>query len=110
MAQLEIWKVYRDHWCDGNPSQTIYYSDDSFLSLQDWVFKNWDSVGGLSFFPTDDNMYENAPYEEITKERYEELQESFPKEVNWGRLSEVEHEDGTLIETEFACQGGQCDL
>ena len=110
MDQLELWKIYRDHWCEGNPSQTIYYTDDTFLTVQDWVWKNWDSIGGLSFFPLDDNVYENAPYEEITKEEYDRLVEEFPKDIQWEGLREIEKEDGTQRETEYACSGGNCEL
>lgn len=110
MDQLELWKIYREFWCDGNPSQTIYYTDDTFLTLQDWVWKNWDIVGGLSFFPMDDHVYELAPYEEIGREKYEELLSNFPTEIQWSLLTEFEKEDNTNKETEFSCSGGQCDL
>ena len=110
LDQLNLWKIYRDHWCEGNPSQTIYYNDNTFLKVQDWVWDNWSSIGGLSFFPTDDNIYENAPYESISEEKYEELVSSFPAALNWSRLNEFEKEDNTGMETEFACSGGNCEL
>ena len=110
LDQLNLWKIYRDHWCEGNPSQTIYYNDNTFLKVQDWVWDNWSSIGGLSFFPADDNIYENAPYESISEEKYEELVSSFPTALNWSRLNEFEKEDNTGMETEFACSGGNCEL
>ena len=110
LDQLNLWKIYRDHWCEGNPSQTIYYNDNTFLKVQDWVWDNWSSIGGLSFFPADDNIYENAPYESISEEKYEELISSFPTVLNWSRLNEFEKEDNTGMETEFACSGGNCEL
>ncbi|RLA62111.1 MAG: ribonucleoside-triphosphate reductase, partial [Epsilonproteobacteria bacterium] len=54
MKQLEIWKIYKENWCDGNPSQTIYYTDDDYFAIADWLWTNWDVVGGLSFFPYTD--------------------------------------------------------
>jgi len=110
MEQLEIWKVYRNTFCDGNPSQTIYYTDDEYFAIADWIWKNWDDVGGLSFFPKDDHIYENAPYETISKDEYNELVETFPKEIQWNRLPEFETEDGTQRETELACMGGACEI
>lgn len=110
MDQLKLWKIYRDHWCEGNPSQTIYYTDNDFLTLQDWVWKNWDSVGGLSFFPLDDHNYVNAPYEAINKEEYEKLQAAFPSDIDWSGLQLVELEDSTQEQHEFQCSGGQCEL
>lgn len=110
MRQLDIWKLYRNEWCDGNPSQTIYYTDDEFLDIQTWIWKHWNSIGGLSFFPTDDNCYENAPYEKINKDEYEKLVESFPKEINWSRIREFEFDDNTVNEVAAGCAGGACEL
>lgn len=112
LEQLSLWKIYRDHWCEGNPSQTIYYTDDSFLDVQSWVWKNFDSIGGLSFFPYDDFIYdkEAQPYLEITEEEYNKAVEEFPKDLNWGRLVEFEKEDNTETEKTFACGGGSCDV
>jgi ribonucleoside-diphosphate reductase alpha chain len=110
MEQLEIWKVYRNTFCDGNPSQTIYYTDDEYFAIADWIWKNWDDVGGLSFFPKDDHIYNNAPYETINKELYDEFVDLFPKEIQWDRLPEFETVDGTQRETELACAGGACEI
>jgi len=111
LKQLELWKTYREYWCDGNPSQTIYYTDDSFLDVQSWVWKNWDSVGGLSFFPLDDYVYDREiqPYLEINQEDYQKYLAEFP-DIAWDKLVDFEEEDGTQGQTEYACQGGQCDL
>jgi len=109
LEQLELWKIYRTHWCDGNPSQTIYYTDDTFLDVQAWVYRNWDIVGGLSFFPVDDNIYKNAPYEAISVDEYVQRSQRFPN-INWERLSEFEHEDGTTSSHELACAGGSCEM
>lgn len=111
LQQLELWKIYRDKWCDGNPSQTIYYTDDEFLDVQAWIWKNWNAIGGLSFFPLDDNIYDREvqPYLEVSEEEYEEALSKFP-EIQWDKLVEYEKIDSTNLETEWACQGGACDL
>lgn len=112
MKQLEIWKIYKENFCDGNPSQTIYYSDDDYFAIADWLWKNWDVVGGLSFFPYMDNdgIYSNAPLEEITKKEYNECLKTFPKNINWDRLSEFEKEDNTESAQTLACSGGGCSI
>jgi ribonucleoside-diphosphate reductase alpha chain len=110
LQQLKLWKIYADHWCDHNPSQTIYYTDDSFLEVGQWVWENFDSIGGLSFFPHMDNVYENAPYTEINEEKYEELLSTFPAEIDWSILTEYEKEDTTTGTQEYACSGGKCDI
>ena len=113
MKQLEIWKIYKQYWCDGNPSQTIYYTDDDYFAIADWLWRNWDSVGGLSFFPYSDpseGIYANAPLEEITKDEYEEYMKSFPKNIKWDNLKKFEYIDATTASQEFACAGGKCEL
>lgn len=110
IGQLKLWKIYRDYFCDGNPSQTIYYTDNTFLDVQSWVWKNWSSIGGLSFFPIDDHVYENAPYEEIVEDTYNKLVSEFPSTINWDLISKYELEDNTAREIEFACSGGNCEI
>ncbi len=110
MKQLELWSIYKKYWCDGNPSQTVYYKEDEFLTVAEWVWKNWDEVGGLSFFPHSDDIYANAPLQEITKEEYEEKIKNFPKNIDWSKLIEYEVEDTTTGTQEFACAGGKCEI
>ena len=110
MQQLELWKIYKENWCDGNPSQTIYYTDSDYFSIADWIWTNWDMIGGLSFFPFNDSIYKNAPLEAITEEEYINYTKSFPKSINWDRLKEFENEDKTETSMTLACSGGQCDI
>jgi ribonucleoside-diphosphate reductase alpha chain len=113
LQQLKLWKVYQQEWCDGNPSQTIYYTDSTFLEVQQWVYKEWDNVGGLSFFPYDDFVYDRElqPYLEVGQEEYEEALRNFPPEINWDGLSEYERDDQHITSSqELACAGGQCEL
>jgi ribonucleoside-diphosphate reductase alpha chain len=108
--QLKLWELYATHWCDHNPSQTIYYTDDTFLEVGQWVWEHFDKIGGLSFFPYTNNIYENNPYIPITQEKYEELIEQMPAKINWDALSEYEKVDNTTSSQEFACSGGQCEI
>jgi len=113
MRQLKIWKIYKENWCDGNPSQTIYYTDDDYFAIADWLWKHWDVVGGLSFFPYTDaseGVYKNAPLEEITKGQYSEGIKNFPESINWDRLREFEIVDTTESAQTLACAGGNCTL
>ena len=108
--QLNVWKVYRNEFCDGNPSQTIYYTDNEYFTVADWVWNNWNDIGGLSFFPKDDHVYENAPLEAISKEKYDECLQSFPNSIQWDRLPDYEQEDTTQQEVTLACAGAQCEV
>ena len=46
-----------------------FYKDDEWLEVFGWVYKNWGIVGGISFLPADNGIYQLAPYEEITEEK-----------------------------------------
>ena len=112
LDQLELWKTYNDHWCEGNPSQTIFYNDENFTAVQDWVWTNFDSIGGLSFFPKDDYIYDKdtQPILPITEALYKEALDKFPKDINWDRLKEYEKEDGTTSAVTMACSGNSCEM
>lgn len=108
--QLELWKIYRKYWTDHQPSISVYVRDDDWLGVGDWVYKNFNIVGGLSFFPYDDHVYEQAPYEAITEERYNELASVFPS-IDWDKLSQIEkNADAVTATREFACSGGGCEI
>ena len=109
LQQLELWKVYQEYWCDGNPSQTIYYTDKEFPDVQAWVWRNWDIIGGLSFFPVDDNVYEINPYNPCSQQDYEGAVETFPR-IDWDQLELYESTDNTTSSQEYACAGGSCEL
>jgi ribonucleoside-triphosphate reductase (thioredoxin) len=109
MDQLSVWNKLKQNYTEHNPSCTIYVGDDEWLEVGRWVYNNWDRVGGLSFFPKNKHIYSLAPYEEITKERYEELVSKFPK-LDFSQLSLYETEDENDIKAEMACAGGLCEL
>ena len=109
IEQLDYWKMFKTEWTEHNPSVTIYVKDDEWLDVGAWVYRNWDYIGGISFLPYDGGTYPLAPYEEITKEKYEELVSSFPV-INFEELTKYEKEDTTFGATEYACTGGSCEL
>ena len=110
MEQLRTWKIYQDHWCEHKPSITVYYTDDEFLEVASWMWKNFDSVSGISLLPYSDHTYEQAPYQEITKEEYEELAAKVP-ELDLMAAAEYERGvDSTTGSQELACVGGNCEL
>lgn len=112
LEQLEYWSMFNDYWCDGNPSVTIYVKPDEWVEVGSWVYKNWDSVCGLSFLPFDGGNYLLAPYEEITKQQYYELCKMYKDiKLNFdSELSEFELEDETVGSQELACSGSSCEL
>jgi ribonucleotide reductase class II len=107
--QLEHYKIFRSAWCDHNPSITVSIRDHEWLEVGAWVYKNFNSVGGVSFLPYADHIYKQAPFEEIDEETYETLRKEMPKDVDWDILTEPSGEMVTGTR-DLACSAGYCDI
>jgi ribonucleoside-triphosphate reductase len=110
LEQLEFWKTYQDHWCEHKPSATIYVKEDEWLDVGAWIYRNFDKVSGLSFLPNSEHIYQQAPYQDITKAEYEEWLKKMPANVDWTRLSDYEKTDHTTGTQELACSSGVCEI
>jgi ribonucleoside-diphosphate reductase alpha chain len=110
MQQLELWKTYQNHWCEHKPSITVYYTDDEFLEVAQWIWNNFDLCSGISLLPYSDHVYQQAPYEDIDAAKYKELLAAMPKNIEWTDLINYEQEDNTTGSQELACVGGACEI
>lgn len=110
LDQLELWLVYRDHWCDHNPSVTVNVADDEWPDVASWVWKNWSKMTGITFLPQDGGMYVQAPYEELDKDNFATLVSRSPSDIDWSKLSDYELDDRTESSRELACSAGVCAL
>jgi len=106
---LEEWKKLKTNYIEHNPSVTIYVGSDEWIKVANFVYENWDIVGGLSFLPRSEHIYQLAPYEEITKEEYEKRIKEI-KHVDFSKLMYYEQEDNTIGAKEFACVSGVCSI
>lgn len=109
LDQLEYWKMVKLNYTEHNPSTTISVGEDEWISVVDWIYRNWEIVGGLSFLPRSNHVYRLAPYEAIDKKTYDRLLESFPK-VDFSKLVIYERTDETDQKKELACVGGTCEI
>jgi len=109
LEQLEYWKMVKENYTEHNPSTTISVGADEWLRVGNWVYENWEIVGGLSFLPRSNYVYRLAPYEAITEEQYQEMANKFP-EIDFGKLVLYEKEDNTEIKKELACVAGVCEI
>jgi ribonucleoside-triphosphate reductase (thioredoxin) len=107
---LEIWKAYKENWTDHNPSVTINVREDEWLEVAGWVWKNWDYVGGISFLPYSDHVYQQAPYIDITEAEYKDWVAKTPTSVNWDVFPLYEIEDTTSGSQDLACVAGECEV
>lgn len=110
LAQLDYWKMIKENYTEHNPSATISVSENEWLQVANWIYDNWDIIGGLSFLPRSDHVYRLAPYEEITAEYYEELVKNFPA-IDFSKIVLYEYDDEHVTSSkELACVAGACEV
>jgi ribonucleoside-diphosphate reductase alpha chain len=107
---LNIWKVYKQHWTEHNPSVTINVKEDEWIEVANWVYENWEFVGGISFLPYDTGTYKQAPYQDCTVEEYDKANAIMPQVIDWSWLSDYEHEDTTTGSQTLSCTAGNCEV
>jgi ribonucleoside-diphosphate reductase alpha chain len=105
---LDVWLMYQRHWCEHKPSVTISVKEEEWMDVGAWVWRHFDEVSGVSFLPYDGGTYRQAPYEECTKQQYEELLAVVPKAIDWDTLVEID--DNVKGAQELACSAGSCEI
>jgi len=110
IEHLEFWKIYKEHWTEHNPSVTINVREDEWVAVADWVYKNWDVVGGISFLPYSEHTYQQAPYQDTDESGYNQFVADMPASIDWSILPFYESEDNTSGSQTLACVAGACEL
>jgi len=98
------------HWTDHNPSVTVFVKEHEWMEVGAWVYKNFDSVCGMSFLPYDSGSYVQAPYEEISEIEFIK-NSGVENSIDWSTLPQ--HGDGQEYVTatkELACVAGVCSV
>ena len=109
IEQLEHWKLVKENYTEHNPSVTISVGEEEWVEVANWLYKNWELVGGLSFLPRDNHVYQLAPYEAVGKEKYDELAKRIGL-LDFSKITTYENEDMTENKKELACVGNVCEL
>jgi len=90
-----------------NVSATVSIREHEWKAVGEWMWDNKEYYNGLSVLPYDGGTYIQAPFEDCTKERYEELMKTLT-EVDLSKVIEIE--DNTDLSGEVACAGGACEV
>ena len=109
LEQLAHWKLIKENYTEHNPSVTVSVGENEWLAVASWVYDNWEMVGGLSFLPRSEHVYQLAPYEEISKERFEELAKRW-ENIDFSKIVSYEKIDETQGSKELACVSGVCEI
>lgn len=107
---------YHDNWINPghksglnkhNVSVTISLRDEEWDVLRDKMWKNRHRYTGISLLPYDGGNYQQAPFEEIDQQKYNEMIK-LVKDVDLSKV--IEDYDNTERTETLACVGGLCDI
>jgi ribonucleotide reductase alpha subunit len=74
ISQLEVVKWLQEVWSDNSVSCTVYYKKEELPEIKKYLAKNYkNNHKSLSFLLHSEHGFKQAPFEEITKEAYDEL-------------------------------------
>lgn len=90
-----------------NVSATVSIKDDEWESVGEWMWSNRSLYNGISVLPYDGGTYKQAPFEDITKEEFEEISKGI-QDIDLTKV--IEEDDNTAHSQEAACAGGSCDV
>ena len=110
VEQLQMWLIYQEHWCEHKPSCTVTVRDHEWVEVGAFVYTNFDAMSGVSFLPHSDHIYQQAPYQDCTKQEYDAMLKLSNKRIDWEKLSDYEKEDTTSGSQTFACSGDTCEI
>jgi len=90
-----------------NVSATISIKNEEWPIVGDWMWDNREFYNGLSVLNYDNGSYIQAPFENITKEQYEE-RISMLKTLDLSKV--IEFDDSVDFGQVSACSGSQCEI
>lgn len=98
---------HRDGANTHNVSATISIKDNEWEEVGSWMWENRNCYNGLSVLPFDGGTYIQSPFEDCTKEKYEELYKSL-ESIDLTKV--IELDDNTNLNDQVACAGGACSV
>jgi len=90
-----------------NVSATVSLKPEDWELAGEWCWENRSNYNGLSFLPYSDHTYTQAPFEDISKDKYDQLFQSL---TNIDLSKVIEMDDETDLSGELACSGGSCEI
>lgn len=101
--QLDMVRWLQKNWSDNSVSCTIYYTKEELPAIKEYLSAHYrDEIKTVSFLLKSDHGFDQAPYETITKEQYEEMASKCTP-IKSGEIAEDEF---TIDE----CSTGACPI
>jgi ribonucleoside-diphosphate reductase alpha chain len=116
MDMLERVKLFNTKWVKkghrkgantNNVSATVSIKEGEWEKVGEWMWENRNTFNGLSVLPYFGGTYTQAPFEDITEEKFNELVDHVH---NIDLTKIVEFSDETNLQDQAACAGGACEV
>jgi len=92
---------------DSNSEKMLGGLKDEWEVVGEWMWKHRETYNGISVLPYDGGTYKQAPFEDITKEQYDNMIETL-KDVDLSKV--IELDDNTDFGQAPACSSGKCEI
>jgi ribonucleotide reductase alpha subunit len=101
--QLDVVKRLQAEWSDNAVSVTIYYRKEELPDIKEWLANNYFNVKSVSFLLHNEHGFDQAPFEEITKEAYDQAKSRVEPidSINQLNFGDIDIAD---------CEGGACPV
>ena len=115
VVQLEEYILFQRHYTDMNTSNTITVKPEEWEEVEEFVYNHWDEMLGVTFLELNSTYYPLLPYEECTKEEYEELKSNM-KEFDPVLLNQLElstrnmGKEFEILDDRSECASGVCPI
>jgi ribonucleoside-diphosphate reductase alpha chain len=90
-----------------NVSATVSVQENEWEQVGNWMWENKETFNGLSVLPYFGGSYMQAPFEDITKEQFDEMAQHLHN-IDLSQI--VEFSDDTALMDQAACAGGACEI
>ncbi len=90
-----------------NVSATVSIQEGEWEEVGNWMWENRETFNGLSVLPYFGGSYTQAPFEDITKEQFDEMAQHLHN-IDLSQI--VEFTDDTALMDQAACAGGACEI
>ena len=116
MDMLERVKKFNIQWVKkghrkgantNNVSATVSIQEGEWDKVGKWMWENRETFNGLSVLPYFGGSYVQAPFEDITQEKFNEMAEHL-RAIDLTKI--IEFSDNTDLSESLACSGASCEV